>query len=64
LKNPSEQDTSAMLDRWRIYLQSYDFTIEHRPEKLEDEIIAINHDLPTSGHLGIEKTFWKISSAC
>ena len=28
------QDTSNMLTRWTIALQSYDFTVEHKPGKL------------------------------
>ena len=27
------QDTSTMLTRWTITLQSYDFTVEHKPGK-------------------------------
>ena len=30
LTKPAKEDTSAMIDRWRIYLQSYEFTIQHR----------------------------------
>ena len=32
----SMQDTSNMLTRWAIALQSYDFTVKHKPGKLHD----------------------------
>ena len=31
LTKPAKEDTNAMIDRWRIYLQSSSFEIEHRP---------------------------------
>ena len=34
LNSSSMQDTSNMLTQWAIALQSYDFTVEHKPGKL------------------------------
>ena len=31
LVKPTKDETNAMIDRWRIYLQSFDFQIKHRP---------------------------------
>ena len=49
------QDTSNMLTRWAIALQSFDFTVEQRPGKLHvvpDTLSRLFGDIPEDTTLG------------